>query len=306
MNGLELARRYYAEVGRPALETAFPVLIERMAFGLAGEGSECFGFDDALSRDHDWGPSFCVWLTEADYLQYGAQVQAVYDSLPREFAGFSARNATEHGNGRVGCLSVERWYTRYTGCPNGPQTVQEWRRVPEHFLATAVNGEVFCDRLGAFTAVREHLLEYYPEDVRLKKIAHRAAVMAQAGQYNYPRCIARGDAVAAQLAKAEFVKAAMSMTYLLNRRYAPFYKWMHRGMQGLEKLPRMGGLLQKLCAVDDTAAVELVESICLLVAAELRRQALTDRRESFLEAHCAELMARIEDPLLRQTHVMEG
>lgn len=69
---------------------------------------------------------------------------------------------------------------------------------------------------------------FYPEDVRLKKLAARLAVMAQAGQYNYPRCLRRGELVAAQLALAAFMDAAMSAVYLLNRRYAPFYKWRHR------------------------------------------------------------------------------
>ena len=305
MNGLELARRYFEEIGRPAFESAFPQLFERMAFGLVGEGSECFGFDDALSRDHDWGPASCIWLTEADHRQYGAQVQAVYDSLPKDFAGFSARSAAAQGCERVGCLSVDRWYARYTGCPNGPQTLSEWRRIPEYFLATATNGAVFSDPLGAFTAVREQLLQYYPEDVRIKKIANRAAIMAQAGQYNYPRCLARGETVAAQLAKAEFIRAALSMVYLLNRRYAPFYKWMHRGMRGLEKLPRVQELIETLCTADGTTSVELIESICLLTAAELGRQGLSEKRESFLEAHCAELMGHIGDPALRRTHIME-
>ena len=301
MNGLELARRYYEAVGKPALETEFPDLFGRMAFGLAGEGSECFGFDDALSQDHDWGPSFCIWLTEADYLQCGARVQAVYDGLP----GVSARSTTKQGDGRVGCLPIEWWYTRYTGCPQGPQTLVEWRRVPEHFLATATNGAVFADPLGVFSGIRNHLLRYYPEDIRRKKLAQRLAVMAQAGQYNYPRCIARGDVVAGQLAKTEFMRAAMSAVYLLNRKYAPFYKWMHRGLQSMEKLSRVGELIEKLCAEDGAAAVERMESICLLIAAELKRQGLSDCRESFLEVHGIALMAQIEDPVLRRTHIME-
>ena len=74
MNGLELARYYFVQFGQTALEEKFPELWPRMAVGLAGEGSECFGFDDAWSRDHDWGPAFCIWLSAADYAQYGAQV----------------------------------------------------------------------------------------------------------------------------------------------------------------------------------------------------------------------------------------
>lgn len=224
MNGLALARQYYAALGRPALERALPELVSRMACGLAGEGSECFGFDDALSRDHDWGAAFCIWLTQEDYDRFGARIQAVYDGLPAEENGFPIRQSGAQSGGRVGCLCMPAWYRRYTGAPEGPCTLPQWRRAPEAFLATAVNGVVFDDPSGHFSAVRERLLAFYPEDVRLKKLAARVAGMAQAGQYNYPRCVRRGESVAAQLALAEFARAAMSTAYLLGRRYAPFYK----------------------------------------------------------------------------------
>ena len=204
----------------------------------------------------------------------------------------------------MGVLCIQDWYARYTGTPGGPRTLDEWRRVPEAFLATAVNGEIFSDPLGRFTAIRRRLLEGYPEDLRLKKLAARAAVMAQAGQYNYPRCVKRGETAAAGLALAEFAKAAMSMAYLLNRRYAPFYKWMHRGLRGLLKLPRLYDQIEALFRAG-SAAEELVEGICLNAAAELRRQDLSNSRDPFLLAHSAELMSRIRDMELRKTHIME-
>lgn len=304
MKGLELSRLYYEQIGRPALEDHFPDLLPQMAFGLAGEGSECFGFDDELSRDHDWGPGFCIWLNRPDYEEFGVQVQTVYEALPGEWAGHPARRETPEGRGRIGVLCIQDWYTRYTGAPEGPRTLEEWRRVPGAFLATAANGAVFSDPLGRFTAVRRRLLEEFPEDLRLKRLANRAAVMAQAGQYNYPRCVKRGETVAAGLALAEFARAAMSMGYLLNRRYAPFYKWMHRGLLDLPKLPR---LYEQMKALYQTGkpAEEVIEGVCLNAAAELRRQGLSDSRDSFLLAHSKELLARIQDPELRKTHIME-
>lgn len=71
MQGLELAKRYYEEVGRPMLERDFPELLPRLAAGLVGEGSECLGFDDAISQDHDFGAGFCLWFSAEDYNQYG-------------------------------------------------------------------------------------------------------------------------------------------------------------------------------------------------------------------------------------------
>ena len=80
----------------------------------------------------------------------------------------------------------------------------------------AVNGEIFFDNYGEVTRIREKL-SYYPEYLRLKKLAGHALLMGQAGQYNYSRCISRGDTAAAQLAAIEFVKSAMSAIFLINK-----------------------------------------------------------------------------------------
>ena len=326
MKGMELSRAYYEAHGRQMLYEGFPGYADKIAAGLVGQGSECFGFDDSLSCDHDYGPGFCLWLTRKDFQAVGPALQSAYDALPREFMGFPARLQSRHGGGRVGVLEADDFYRRQIGCSRVPESLLEWLRIPEFRLATVTNGEVFQDPLGEFSSVRTALLRFYPEDVRVKKIAARAATMAQSGQYNYARSMSRGETVPAILALAEFVKHTMSMVYLLNRKYAPFYKWMHRGMRELSVLAEIYDLVRKLSLAgihaeswlfgtpgematvlnSDDENVVLVERICQLVKERLQLEELTDTDEDFLAPHAERIMMRIKDSSIRELHVMEG
>lgn len=297
MKGLELSRHYFEEIGKPAMMSAFPELYPRLAFGLVGEGSECFGFDDEQSQDHDWGPAFGIWMNETDYQDYGKTVQGLYNSLTGSCAGYPPRNNTPYGKERIGALCIPEWFTRYTGHPFGPNQPKEWMGIPSCFLAVVTNGEVFEDGLGLFSGIRSRMMAYYPEDVRIRKIADAAMIMAQAGQYNYPRSLARREGVAAQLALGAFMEAGLSMVYLLNRRYAPFYKWKHRGIKDSLILPRAYDLFGRITDSCDDERVALIEGVCRLVIAELHRQGLTEGDDTFLESHCPEILKRMQEKI---------
>jgi len=66
MKGLELAERFYFECGAPMLREKFPEIEKYIAAGLCGSGSECFGYDDELSADHDFEPGFCLFIPDED------------------------------------------------------------------------------------------------------------------------------------------------------------------------------------------------------------------------------------------------
>lgn len=246
MNGMELAECYYETYGRPMLHGKYPAYEARIAVGLVGEGSECFGFDDQISQDHDFGPGFCLWLEKKDFQEIGSRLQRDYQQLPAMMAGFPARRDNAMTGHRTGVWETEEFYGHFLGRPGVPESLTDWLSLPGSYLAVATNGKVFRDDTGTFSRIRDTLRQGYPESVRIKKLVARAAVMSQSGQYNYPRCVNRGEAVAAFLAMAEFIRHGMEMIYLLNNRYAPFYKWMHRGLGELEKL---GGELQPLFAM---------------------------------------------------------
>ncbi len=315
INGLELSRAYYETWGAPMLHEQFPEYEGRIAVGLAGQGSECFGYDDAASRDHDFEAGFCLWLTEEDEETIGFRLFRAYRKLPEEFMGVRKQAQSFYGGNRRGVMEIGEFYSRFTGCPGVPEDWRQWMAIPEYALAEAVNGQVFRDDLGVFTAVRRELEKGYPEDVRLKKMAARAALMAQSGQYNYSRCTAHGERGAAGMALAEFVKNAASMIYLLNRRYMPYYKWMFRGMRDLPLLGNLSSDLEGLISYQqpvpekeerDLLIQQKIEAVSSAVIGELRRQGLTGGTWDYLEPHALEITEHIQNGEIRNLHLMEG
>ena len=170
MKGIELSRAFYLEFGKPMIESEFAEYADRIAIGLVGHGSECFGFDDEISRDHDFEPSFCIWLTDEDEREFGFKLFRAYQKLPKSFCGYELRESSLGGDGK-GIMTISDFYRRYTGRSGAPESELDWLYTPSHYLAEATNGEIFCDPLGEFTKIRNEIKNGMPEDVRRKKIA---------------------------------------------------------------------------------------------------------------------------------------
>lgn len=314
--GLELARQYWLAYGKPLIAERYPEYQGRIAAGLVGHGSECYGFDDEFSHDHDFGPRFCLWLTDEDYAAIGERLQADYDALPQEFKGFGPHESTPRARGtgrRDGVFRIGDFFESITGYRQAPlaDAPHEWLMLDEATLAAATNGQVFADPLGEFSKTRQGF-KLMPEDVRLSLISKRLGMIAQAGQYNLPRSLARGDGAAAWLSIQEFVTAASSLVFLLNEPvsagYMPYYKWQFAALRRLSsrmatRLPDVCEQLESILRLSSAACfggkgfgeggkgaapaadavIATVEHVCVNIVLQLRREGLTDSDETFLE-----------------------
>ncbi|WP_062317379.1 DUF4037 domain-containing protein [Demequina maris] len=332
LTGMDLARELWEDHVRPMLAERYPAHRGRIAAGLVGHGSECYGFDDALSRDHDFGPGLCLWLTAADHAEIGAALQADYDALPAVLHGIGPRVATARAQGagrRVGVFEIGEFFISVAGRPEAPaaNSPHEWMMLEEATLAAATNGVVLSDPLGAFSAVRNGFRRM-PEDVRLARIAQRVGMVAQAGQYNVPRMLDRGDGEAAWLAVAELERAAASLVLLLNgpnaAGYLPYYKWRFAALRRLaarpaSRLPEVHRDLSEILRLASAACLggagfgeggsgagparerleAAIERMSARFVAELRAQGLSRSDATFLEHHRGEVQSRIRDPWLR-------
>jgi hypothetical protein len=203
-------------------------------------------------------------------------------------------------------MTCGRFYASLIGFERGPEKIQQWRAAPEENFAMAVNGEVFIDGAGEFTATRAYLLGYYPEDLRRKKIAARCMELAQTGQYNLDRCLRRGDRVTLATVISRFTESVIAMIFLLNRVYRPYYKWAYRAMT---ELPVLGAdasaLLERIASAAGSYSERIdgvkqcVTRLCEMIADQLRGQRLSLSDDWFLTAHGERVRLGIKDDYLR-------
>lgn len=284
--GLELCRAYFEACGKPMIHEKFPDYEGRIAAGLVGEGSDCFGFDDEVSRDHDWGPGFCLWVTQKTWEEIGPQLQEAYEQLPAEFEGCCWKG-TPYGKGRRGVQRIGDFYGRFLGKETGetlekqfsggtePENAEkqsekttgkrggepegnwlesvQWDQVSDSALAAAVNGEVFCDPEQIFSRIRARLQQGYPQRIQFLKLAESAARFSQTGQYNYSRMLGRGDRVTAEFMFSDCLKEALKLCYYMENQYPPHDKWLLKGLAEMDSCREITDLIRDIV---DVAAAE--------------------------------------------------
>ena len=312
MKGIELSRRFFDEYGMPMLKEKFFDVLPFLAIGLVGSGSECFGFDDEISKDHDFEAGFCIFLPDESLVDRKTEfaLERAYSKLPSEFMGIKRSVLSPVGGNRHGVKRQSEFLREKTGNGDGNILLSEWFLIPEQSLAEVTNGDIFFDALGEFTKIREQLA-YMPEDIRLKKLAGELILAGQAGQYNYLRCIKREEFAAAQLAVFEFVKSIMHMIFLINRVYMPYYKWSFRALGRLPLLSDLYTNLQYLISSDNSEAsskkkIEEIEYISSRIISELRIEMLTEFQGVELEGHAYSVNGKIANANIRNSHILFG
>ena len=310
--GLDLSRAYFEEYGLPMIKQDFPDLLPHVAAGLFGSGSECFGYDDEISRDHDFEPGFCLMLPGEDLVDRRTAflLERAYSKLPKEYMGLKRSLIQPVGGPRHGVIRLSEFLMEKTGRPDGKLSLREWMTLPQQSFAEIVNGEVFMDGPGDLTRIRQEF-SFYPEDIRKKKLAGNLLLMAQAGQYNYQRCLSHGENAAAQMAVFSFVKSSLSVLFLLNRSYQPYYKWVFRALRSLPIQPWQAELLEFLICSDNEEEMaaekyQVIEGMASDIIDELKAQGLTDAICGDLEKHAYSVNDRIEDGDLRNMHILAG
>ena len=234
MKGLQLASAYYHQAVRPLLDDHFPSLAYSTA--RLGSGFDVLGFDDQVSRDHDWGPKFDLFLAPSDAQHPEAIDKRLADHLPQMFEGYSTRyrlntdgthdfspdgDPSLHG---INITTVPAWFSEYLGAnPGDGVTIRDWLSFAPQKLRTIASGDCFHDGLGTITQIR-HKLDWYPHDLWLylmtnqwRKVDQEEPFVGRTGDV--------GDELGSRLVGARLVRELMTLAFLVERQFPPYTKW---------------------------------------------------------------------------------
>jgi hypothetical protein len=237
--GLELARAFYDETVAPLLGGA-----EHTA-ALLGWGSDVLGFDTARSADHGWGPRLQVFV-ERDSVE--PVRHAIDAGLPDRFRewptrfGWDAVPVSHH----VEVAPLGEWLHEQLGFDalRGVSVV-DWLAIPQQILLEITAGAVFHDHSGELAAVRD-ALAWYPDDVWMWLLACQWRRIDQEEPF-VGRTAEVEDELGSRVIATRLARDAMRLGFLLERRYAPYSKWLGSAFSQLESPGRLVLCCWTLC-----------------------------------------------------------
>lgn len=254
--GLKLSEMFYQEAVRPILDAEFSNLLYSAA--LMGSGSEVLGLDSAQSMDHHWGPRVKLFLQEEDYQKYKSKIEKVMsEKLPFKFhdiqtnfgnpdtIGVQLLEAKDSGliNHRVETKTIKSFFESVLAFnPYNEITIFDWLEFPEQHLLSVTAGKVFHDGLGELVKLREKF-RYYPREVWLHLLASQWTKISQEEAF-VGRSGDVGDELGSRLIANRIIQFLMKLCFLMDKQYAPYYKWFGTGFSKLK-------IAQKLIPVFD-------------------------------------------------------
>jgi hypothetical protein len=254
ISGLELSRQFFHQAVAPVLARAAPSL--RYTAGRFGARSDAYGLDDAISRDHGWGPGCSLLLDEAALPTAAMLDEALRNELPPHFRGYPTSYdgmsmaavdgpPIKHG---IEISTPDRYLQAALGLSGAGLGVEDWLAADEQSLLEVTAGELFRDDL-RFAETRAQLA-FYPDDLRRHlmavewtKIAVEQAFPARAGS--------RGDMAGAAIVLARLAESAMRLCFYVERAYPPYAKWLGSAFRRLQSGAALHALVAETLAAGE-------------------------------------------------------
>lgn len=260
MQSQELSKLLFRDEIEPLMNRMFPNI--RFGAGSFGMCSENLSLDDDVSRDHEWGPRVTIYLSDADFEKYEAEIEkALQLNLPSVFHGFEMMWRQEgvdiHDTSRKALYHVYiNTLSRRLGFCGGsfPLKDSDWLNVSEQHLLEFTCGTIHRDDFGELAKARE-MLAFYPDNV-LRFILMCEWNALGGDWFPIGRIGSRGDHLGLKLQTARVVGHMMQLAFHVSRKYSTYKKWFGTLFEKLPISAGLGPVLRQMLKEDDWQTIE--------------------------------------------------
>lgn len=183
------------------------------------------GLDDEVSADHDWGPRVTLFVHPAA----SAEARTIERDLPASFHGVSRHFGAPAGGAPwvhpFEVATVEKYFIAWIGFTDASEAaLVDWLARPAMSFLAVTAGAVFHDGFGELTSARA-AAAFYPDDVWRWLVACQWRRIGEEEPF-IERTARAGDAVGSRIVLGRVVRDTIRLAFLLERRYAPYSKWL--------------------------------------------------------------------------------
>jgi hypothetical protein len=213
-----------------------------------------YSADDGISRDHNWGPQFHLWLSDDDFVALGTQVADVLNAAaPHPWRGYRLAG----GGDRAVWVHNAGTYlnTTFGGLVPDAGDVPWSALIPfESTLYFIRHAAIWHDPCGLFAALQVRV-HFYPERWHVLRLKEECFRVWHYGEYNFVQRMApRQDPVAIAICLGEFVAGVMRLSLLLEGDYTPYWKWLAHAFRQRSANIELDQMLRCLATERDIAA----------------------------------------------------
>jgi hypothetical protein len=326
--GLILNKRFFFEIIKPLIESAFPDL--NYSAALIGYGSDVLGYDNPTSMDHNWGPRCQIFLDE-NSLELKEQLAELFrQNLPFSFEGFPTnytapqadltqamrKTTTYPVHHLIEIEGAKRYFEKNLGIENIEDlTKQEWIELNDQALLELTEGEVFHDGLGTLTRYRQ-ILTFFPPAVVKLRLASLWMMIANEEAF-VGRCIELDDLIGLKLITSRIITALLKILFYLENQYIPYSKWFGTKLRSLKAYPLVEPFVHQILIESNPGEInaQLKELYQQIIAIHNQQPDLPELHNTITayygrpyqviqaESIAETLINSLEDPELREINV---
>jgi len=227
MNGIKLSESFFNEIVYPYLNNNYIFLLKYISVALLGEGSEVLGYDDNISKDHNYSARLILFIEDSKYTKFGNELeQNIIKNCPDSFMDIEILKKGYCKS--ISVVPLKSFFLDYLNIKNNSIKKTDWIKLDEQKLVEITAGKIFFDSGNQLKKIRE-FYSFYPDEIKWFLVYQGFQRLSESD--GIIRAVKRKDHISSNLYIGSFIYFAIKIFHTINDEYCPYTKWMGENLK---------------------------------------------------------------------------